>query len=315
MNTLIEEQYDSSWWPQAAVIEDFITKYHTPDLCKAKDLLGFDCLNVGLHEVLRVGEFLNIGTGNELLDIGCGIGGPARLISEAFNCCVHGIDIAAEQVRSARTLSRLVSNNNLQADFFRASALDLPVCDQTMDGVYAIGTFVHIVDKTALLNEAHRVLKPGKRLAILDYVRYQNVKALEETFPEHYHPFAPNELENLLARHGFTLTFFEDRSQALVEAYMAVGRVFSDKFYLRATLEAALWWLTGAEGLRDAARRLRGCGRFLMRRNHAVRELLGKNFDTITTYCQTQVQACKAGDIRYCLFVAEREIDHVTREK
>src|SRR5437764_11613036 len=85
-------------------------------------------------------------TGERVLDIGSGIGGPARWIAAKFGCHVTGVDltpefcVAAERLNEATGLLERVT-------ITRGSALDLPVPDAAFDAAYSQNVIMNIADK------------------------------------------------------------------------------------------------------------------------------------------------------------------------
>ena len=102
-----------------------------------------------------------------LLDIGSGIGGPARFVARAQNCHVTGVDLTEEYVELARLLTERCGLSD-RVDYRHASALDLPFADGAFDGAYQLHVGMNIEDKTGLAAEVHRVLRPGSFYAIYD---------------------------------------------------------------------------------------------------------------------------------------------------
>ncbi|MEE2968906.1 MAG: methyltransferase domain-containing protein [Pseudomonadota bacterium] len=95
-----------------------------------------------------------------VLDVGCGIGGPARYITRKFGCHVTGVDLTAEYIRAAEVLTAQMGLSD-QMDFECADALALPFADQSFDAVWSQNVSMNIPDSLALYREFHRVLKPG----------------------------------------------------------------------------------------------------------------------------------------------------------
>ena len=108
--------------------------------------------------------------GEYLLDIGCGIGGPARYFAETHGCRVSGIDLTDEYVRAAQALARRTGLDGA-VDYRAGSALALPWPDATFDAAYMLHVGMNIEDKGALFKEVRRVLKPGGRFGIYDVMR------------------------------------------------------------------------------------------------------------------------------------------------
>jgi SAM-dependent methyltransferase len=106
----------------------------------------------------------------QLLDVGCGIGGPARWVARHSGARVTGIDLTPEYVDTGNAVSGwlgLAERVRLQA----ASALQLPFDDDAFDGGYMMHVGMNIADKPALFAEVARVLKPGAIFGIYDVMR------------------------------------------------------------------------------------------------------------------------------------------------
>ena len=145
-----------------------------PDSPDASALSAVDEFHIGGSEASRfVGEALGAAAGLRVLDIGCGIGGPARFMASNFGCRVTGIDLTADYVAVGNQLSAMVGLGdavNLQ----QASALDLPFSDGStgdgagFDAAYVMHVGMNIADKPRMMAEAARVLRPGGKLVVYD---------------------------------------------------------------------------------------------------------------------------------------------------
>lgn len=101
------------------------------------------------------------------LDVGSGIGGPARYLASGFACRVTGIDLTAEFVDVARHLTRLLGLV-ARVQFEQGDALHMPFADAAFDGAYSMNVAMNIADKVGFYRELHRVLKPGAWLALVE---------------------------------------------------------------------------------------------------------------------------------------------------
>jgi ubiquinone/menaquinone biosynthesis C-methylase UbiE len=137
---------------------------------RTDDLAALDDLHVGGREATQaLAAVMQLRAGMHLLDVGCGIGGPARYFAER-GCQVTGVDLSEEFVRVAEILTRMVKLDH-NVKFRQASALELPFASGTFDGAYEIHAGMNIEDKPRVFREVARVLKSGARFAIFDVMR------------------------------------------------------------------------------------------------------------------------------------------------
>ena len=97
---------------------------------------------------------------DHILDVGSGIGGPARFFADRFGCRVTGIDLTADFCDAARVLTRRMGLDD-QVRIEQADALAMPFRDATFNGAYTMNVSMNIEDKHGLYAEVFRVLKPG----------------------------------------------------------------------------------------------------------------------------------------------------------
>ena len=102
---------------------------------------------------------------DHLLDVGSGIGGPARYMARRFGCRVSGIDLTAEFCEVARHLTSLLGLEE-RVVLRQGDALAMPFAGAEFDGAWSMNVSMNIADKRALYREIHRVLKPGARLVL-----------------------------------------------------------------------------------------------------------------------------------------------------
>ena len=135
------------------------------------DLSAVDEFHVGgLEATQALAAHMDLRPGLRLLDVGSGIGGPARYFAASHGCNVVGIDLTEEFVQVATSLTRLVKLDQL-VEFRVASALAMPFEPATFDRAYMIHVGMNIADKAGVYREVRRVLKPGGSFMVFDILR------------------------------------------------------------------------------------------------------------------------------------------------
>jgi ubiquinone/menaquinone biosynthesis C-methylase UbiE len=162
---------------------------------------------------------------DHLLDIGCGIGGPARWIAARYGCRVTGVDLTAEFCAAARELNSLTGLAD-RMRILHGSALSLPAPDDSFDRAYSQAALMNIADKRGVFREALRVLRPGGLLALS--------LAGAGSAGEPYYPLpwatttaisflaTPDDVRGDFVAAGFQVIFVRDISAALAEALAPV---------------------------------------------------------------------------------------------
>jgi SAM-dependent methyltransferase len=154
-----------------AILQAVAKEGKDPARLTAADLAPVDEFHVGGIDATRdLAAQMNLRPELSLLDIGCGIGGPARYFAAEHGCKVTGIDLTEEFVLVAKSLTRRTRLDHL-VEFHLGSALALPFGPATFDRAYMIHVGMNIADKAALFSEVRRVLKPAGLFAIFDFMR------------------------------------------------------------------------------------------------------------------------------------------------
>ena len=119
----------------------------------------------GLEATEDTADLLPSSTADHILDIGSGLGGPARYMARRFGCRVSGIDLTAEYCEVARLLTARLGLED-RVSFDEGDALAMPFGNEAFDGAYSMNVSMNIADKRAFYREVYRVLKSGGRFAL-----------------------------------------------------------------------------------------------------------------------------------------------------
>ena len=158
---------------------------------------------------------LNLSEGSQVVDLGCGLGGPARYVAEATGALVTGIDLTPEFVETGRVLTEWTGLED-RVRHVEGSVLELPLEADTMDAAYMIHVGMNISDKDGIAREAARVLKPEGIFALYDVMQVgagqMDYPAPWAASPEQSALAAPETYEAALKSAGFEITDRIDRT-------------------------------------------------------------------------------------------------------
>lgn len=130
------------------------------------DITTFDEFHIKGRDATReLATLADIDRGDRVLDIGSGVGGPARTLAAEFGCHVTGIDLVEEYCSIAEMLTERVGLTD-RVTFHHGNALDLSIADATFDVVWLQHVSMNIEDKAQLFEELNRVLTPGGKVVL-----------------------------------------------------------------------------------------------------------------------------------------------------
>ncbi|MPZ29712.1 MAG: methyltransferase domain-containing protein [Rhodospirillales bacterium] len=158
----------------------------------------------GTDAIRDAAGFLGLGSGSRVLDIGAGIGGPARFLAHATGCHVTALELQPELHRVGVDLTRR-SGLADRVTHVCGNALSQSLSTAAFDAVISFLAILHIPDRPALMKRVQTVLRPGGQCYIEDLARRA--------------PFAPHDREDLLTVvQGVALTSIEDYAADLRQA-------------------------------------------------------------------------------------------------
>jgi ubiquinone/menaquinone biosynthesis C-methylase UbiE len=184
----------------------------------------------GLEATVEIADLLRIGAGDHILDIGSGIGGPARYFTHRFGCAVTGIDLTAEFCAVARDLTRALDLER-KVRFELGDALAMPFGDGSFDGAYSMNVSMNIADKGAFYREIHRVLKPGAWLALSEIAKGPGAD------PDYPTPWADSAHTSFLSTPEETRSGLADAGFDVVQLHSTLERALAFGARSRAMVE------------------------------------------------------------------------------
>jgi SAM-dependent methyltransferase len=190
------------------------------------DISSFDEFHIRGRDASReLAQLVDLQAGEKVLDIGSGVGGPARTLAGEFGCEVVGLDLVEEYCRTADMLTARVGLSD-RVTFRQGNVLDMPFDDGSFDVVWSQHMTMNIENKMQLFREVRRVLRPGGRFVI-----YEICAGPASTiyFPV---PWAndstinflvtPGELQQMLGDSGFTELAWKDVSKISLEWFQGM---------------------------------------------------------------------------------------------
>ncbi|MEZ5541482.1 MAG: class I SAM-dependent methyltransferase [Pseudomonadota bacterium] len=200
----------------------------SPAAVSIEDLAPVDEFHIGGRAAsLDFLERLALSAEQHVLDIGCGIGGTARLLAAHCGCRVSGIDITPEFVETGRVLCDWVGLGT-RVELHHGSALELPFDAGVFDAAIMLHVGMNIADKRRLCREAHRVLRPGGAFGIYDVMQTGSAPidfpVPWSGSPETSALAPPRAYLDALAQAGFSVLDIRDRRGFALEFFTAAQR-------------------------------------------------------------------------------------------
>lgn len=194
----------------------------TPD-----DLASFDQFHTGGKDAtLALARLAGVERGRRVLDVGGGLGGPARTLAATFGCHVTVLDLTEAFCRAGEGLTARLRLTD-RVEFRHADALAMPFPDAAFDLGWTQHSSMNIADKERLYAEIHRVVRPGGRLALHEVmagpggpvhfpVPWARDPAISDLRP-------PAEVRRLLTDAGFVEVAWLDTSSAALDWFQRMA--------------------------------------------------------------------------------------------
>ncbi|MFI0262408.1 class I SAM-dependent methyltransferase [Streptomyces sp. NPDC017056] len=185
----------------------------------------------------KMGKTLALPPGARVLDAGCGVGDVAGHLAGRFGLRIHGVDLLDFHVATAARRARRRGLGHLLS-FSRGDYAAPAFPEESFDAVYTMETLVHAAEAETALRQFHRVLKPGGRLVMFEYVRESDDRlhpSAAELFRQlntwaampSFQRFTYGTLERLTSEAGFSDVRAEDISRhmwPMLKCFAAIAR-------------------------------------------------------------------------------------------
>lgn len=203
-----------------------------PDSITTDDLSPVAEFHIGGQAAtLELAQSAGMGAGMRVLDIGSGLGGPARTLAQHYGCKVAGLDLTEEFCRVATMLTELCGMHE-RVSFMHGNALDIPFENASFDLVWTQQAGANIENKLRLYQEVNRVLAVGGRLVFQEVLRgpetplHLPVPWAREGGLSFLQP--PDAIRDLLARAGFREMIWHDVTAQYVDEYRKLAAQTAD---------------------------------------------------------------------------------------
>jgi|SRR5579863_507649 len=187
------------------------TESPTPD-----ELAGIDHFHTaGARATEGLANFGKIAAQDRVLDVGAGLGGPARWLMAHYRCEVVCVDLTEEFCEAARMLNDLTG---YQPEIVCGDILGLQLADESFDVAWAQNAFMNIEDKERLFTELNKVLKPGGRLVFQELMAGPGDRPFAYPVPwassaNQNFLVSPDKCRRVLERSGFIIRGWEDKNE------------------------------------------------------------------------------------------------------
>lgn len=208
----------------------------------------------------QVYNVANIQEGDRVLDVGCGFGGTIASLNEHFHQLhLTGLNIDPRQIERAKQQVSPLANNVIA--FVEGDACQIPFPDHSADVVLAVECIFHFPSRAAFFKEAKRVLKPGGKLALCDFVPtsiyYWLQKAVARwgvsisagAFGRVDTYCTVSDYKALAQQTGFTVTTLEDITPNTLPTYPVVKQLFEQAHHPKTAKTTAMVELISRLGL------------------------------------------------------------------
>lgn len=209
MNSSVENHYAGSSGLTAQIKDSLSAAGKAAERPAPADLAAVDEFHIrGRQATLELAQRMDLTQDSHVLDIGSGLGGPARTLAETYGCSVTGLDLTRSFCNAAAEISNWVGlTENVR--FVHGDATDPHFDPGSFDAAMTIHVAMNIPAKDAVYASARRALKPGRIFAVYDVLQGEGGQVVYPVpwarDPSISHLATPAMMRQLLAEAGFDL--------------------------------------------------------------------------------------------------------------
>ncbi len=168
MSTALQQQIQQFYDASSSLWEQIWGEHMHHGYYGAEGKIKKDRRQAQIDLIEELLQWSGIQQAENILDVGCGIGGSSLYLAKKFNAKVTGITLSPVQAsRAAERATEALLNT--QASFQVADAQNMPFADNSFDLVWSLESGEHMPDKTKFMQECYRVLKPGGKFIMVTW--------------------------------------------------------------------------------------------------------------------------------------------------
>ena len=171
MTSKVEEHYSATGGLRGHHCRRAACGRQGPDETTTANLAAIDQFHIrGRKATVELAGEMEIGPSSLVLDVGSGLGGPARTLAELYQCHVTGVDLTSDFCAAANAMSHWVGLSD-RVTFKQGDATALNYDAGSFDAAMTIHVAMNIAAKDAVYAGVRRVLKPGRIFAVYDVLQ------------------------------------------------------------------------------------------------------------------------------------------------
>ncbi len=168
MSTALQQQIQQFYDASSSLWEQIWGEHMHHGYYGAEGKIKKDRRQAQIDLIEELLQWSGVQQAENILDVGCGIGGSSLYLAKKFNAQVTGITLSPVQAsRAAERATEALLNT--QASFQVADAQNMPFADNSFDLVWSLESGEHMPDKTKFMQECYRVLKPGGKFIMVTW--------------------------------------------------------------------------------------------------------------------------------------------------